>query len=127
MAVATEVTAPAVGAAMNELQGLLDEGPTEKETERARDYMAGVFPLHLETTGQVASRICELQIYDLPGDFFGSYRDRIRGVTHEAAAAAGRDAIDPDGLSVIVVGDAGAVRGPLEELGLGPVEIVSRF
>ncbi len=127
MAVATEVTAPAVGEALKELQGLLDEGPTEKEVERARDYMAGVFPLHLETTGQVAARISELRIYDLPDDFFGTYRDRIREVTPAAAAAAGREVISPGELVVVVAGDAEAVRGPLEELGLGAVEVVSKF
>jgi zinc protease len=127
MAVATEVTAPAVEEAMKELQALLDEGPAEKEVERARDYMAGVFPLHLETTGQVAARISELKIYDLPDDFFGSYRDRIREVTPAAAAAAGREAIHPEELVVVVAGDAEAVRGPLEELDLGSVEVVSQI
>ena len=33
--------------------------------DRARDYIAGVFPLHLETTGQVAARISEIQVFDL--------------------------------------------------------------
>jgi zinc protease len=124
MAVATEVTADAVRAALAELEGLLQDGPTETEVERSRDYIAGVFPLHLETTGQVAARISELQIYDLPDDFFGSYRDRIREVTAETALAAGRDILRPNELVVVVAGDAEGIRGPLEDLGFGPVEVV---
>ena len=127
MAVATEVTAAAVKEALAELDGLLEDGPTEKEIERTRDYIAGVFPLHLETTGQVAARISELQIYDLPDDFFGSYRDRVREVTAEAALAAGREALRPHELVVVVAGDAKSIQGPLEDLGFGPVEVVSPF
>ena len=125
MAAATEVTAAAVKEALAELEGLLHEGPTEEEVERARDYIAGVFPLQLETTGQVAARISELQIYDLPDDFFGTYRERIRGVTAEAALAAGRKALRPKELVVVVAGDAEGIRGPLEDLGFGPVEVLS--
>lgn len=125
MAVATEVTADAVREALAELEGLLEDGPTEQEVERARDYIAGVFPLHLETTGQVAARITELQIYDLPDDFFGTYRGRIRGVTPEAALAAGRETLRPRELVVVVAGDAKGIQEPLEDLGFGPVEVVS--
>ncbi len=125
MAVATEVTATAVREALTELEGLLEAGPTEGEVERARDYIAGVFPLALETTGQVAARISEIQVYGLPLDFFSTYRDEIRGVSTSSAHEAGRATINPAELAVIVVGDAEGVVGPLEELGLGPVEVVS--
>ena len=124
LAAATEVTAAAVGEAVGELEGLLEEGPTEKEVERARDYIAGVFPLQLETTGQVAARIGELQIYELPDDFFETYRDRIREVTAQTALAAGRQTLRPEELVVVVAGDAKGIRGPLEALGFGPVEVV---
>lgn len=125
MAAATEVTGAAVREALAELEGLLEDGPTVNEVERARDYIAGVFPLHLETTGQVAARITELQLYGLPEDFFGSYRDRIREVTPDAALEAGRETLRPEELVVVVAGDAQGVRGPLADLGIGPVEVIS--
>jgi zinc protease len=126
-AVGTDVTAPAVREALGELDGLLRDGPTEEEVERARDFIAGVFPLRLETTGQVAARIAELLIYDLPDDFFATYRENIRGVTAEAARAAGAETLRPEEMVVVVAGDAEAVRGPLEELGVGSVEVASPF
>jgi zinc protease len=124
-AVATEVTGPAVQEAVTQLRELLESGPSKKEVERARDYIAGVFPLQLETTGQVAGRIAELQVHDLPEDFFLTYRDRIREVTPEAAVEAGRNHLRLQELVVVVVGDAGSVRPGLEELGFGPIEVVS--
>lgn len=126
-AVATEVTAPAVQEAMSELTHLLEGGPTEEEASRARDFIAGVFPLRFETTGQVASRLGELFVYDLPEDFFSTYRDRIREVTPETAIDAGRTVLDPSRMVVTVVGDAEKVRGPLEELPFGPVEVATPF
>lgn len=127
MAVATEVTARAVEEAFAQLEQLLREGPKDSEVARARDYMAGIFPLHLETTGQVAARIAELHIYELPPDFFATYRARIREVSTEEALDAGRAVAEPDEMTVLVVGDAETILPPLEELALGPVEVVNDF
>jgi zinc protease len=124
-AVATEVTAEAVVEALAEFHGLVRDGPTAEELTQSRDYLSGVFPLRLETTGQVAARIAELLVYDLPADFYSTYRDRIRGVTPQAVLEAGRACLGSDSLMVVVVGDGEKIGGPLEDLGLGPVEIVS--
>ncbi len=123
-AVATEVTAPAVSHALAEVEGLIEGGPTQQEVERARDFIVGVFPLHLETTGQVAARIGELLVYDLPDDFFATYRDRIRSVQIQDVLLAGQEVLRPREMVVVVVGEADAIRGPLEELDVGPVEVV---
>jgi zinc protease len=122
-AVATDVTAPAVREIMAELSAMAERGPTEEEMEGARDYLAGVFPLRLETTGQVAARIAELIVYDLPADHHARYRERIRAVTRDDAAAAARRHVRPGEATVVVVGAADAVRGPLEELGIGPLTV----
>ena len=122
-AVGTDVTADAVREAVTEITTLVAEGPTEEEICAARDYLAGVFPLQLETTGQIAARIVELLIYDLPDDYYGDYRDRIRSVTLEEAREAARRCIRPDEMTVVVGGDAGEIRAPLEKLGWGPVTV----
>lgn len=123
MAVGTEVTADAVREAVAEVEGLLQDGPTQEEVESSRDYMAGVFPLRLETTGQIASQVAELLLYDLPEDYHATYRERIRSVTRDDALEAARRCIRPDEITVVIGGDADVVRGPLEDLGLGPVEV----
>ena len=122
-AVDTDATAPAVREILHELRVMAKEGPTEAEVEAARDYVVGVFPLRLETTGQVAARITELIVYDLPDDHHATYRDRIRGVTREDAAAAAGRHIRPDHVTVVAVGAAAQVVGPLEALGVGPVTV----
>ena len=122
-AVGTDVTADAVHEAVTEITTLVAEGPTEEEVGSARDYLAGVFPLRLETTGQIAARIAELLIYDLPDDYYADYRDRLRSVTLEEAHEAARRCIHPDEMTVVVGGDAKEIQGHLEELGWGPVTV----
>jgi zinc protease len=122
-AVGTDVTADAVREALSEITTLVAEGPTEEEVSAARDYLAGVFPLQLETTGQIASQIAEMLIYDLPDDYYADYRDRIRGVTLEEAGEAARQCIRPDEMTVVVGGDPDEIEGPLEALGWAPVTV----
>lgn len=125
-AVGTDQTVAAVREAMSEVVHFLDAGPTQEELEAAKDYLAGVFPLQLETTGQIASRIAQLLVYDLPDDFNDHYRERIRAVEMDSAVEATRRHIRPEEMTVVVVGDASALRKPLEALGLGPVRVESR-
>ncbi len=122
-AVGTDVTADAVREALSEITTLVAEGPTEEEVSAARDYLAGVFPLQLETTGQIASQIAELLIYDLPDDYYSDYRDRIRSVTLDEAHEAARSCIRPDEMTVLVSGDADEIKGPLEELDWAAVTV----
>ena len=122
--VGTDVTAPAVREIVRELENLVEGGPTDEEVAASRDYAAGVFGLQLETAGQIASRITQLVVYGLPDDYYHAYRDHLRAVTTEQVAAAVRAHIRPNEVQVVVVGDADEVEAPLDELGLGPVEVV---
>ena len=124
-AVGTEVTAPAVREILAELELLVAGGPTADEVEASRDYIAGIFPLRLETVGQVASRIMEQVVFGLEDDYHATYRDRIRAVTPEAAWEAGRRHVRAGEAQVVVVGDASAVVPALEALSVGPVEVVT--
>jgi zinc protease len=124
-AVASDVTAPAVREILGELERLVDEGPIDDEVVAARDYIAGVFPLRLESTGQVASRIVEQVVFRLPEDYHRTYRDRIRSVTTDEARDVARRHVRPGEAQIVVVGDAEAVAPALEQLALGPVEVLS--
>lgn len=121
--VGTKVTADAVREAMGELQKMVDHGPTPEEVRAARDYMAGVFPLRLETSGQVSSRLAELVVYGLSDDWHARYRDRVRAVDAATATEAMRRHVRPHEAQIVVVGDAEQVVAPLEALELGPVTV----
>jgi zinc protease len=123
VAVATDVTARALEEALREIHGLRDDGPTESELDNARDYLRGVLPLRLQTTAALAARIAEIVVFDLPTDYFQHYRDRIGQVTMAEVHRVAREAIRPDRLAIVVVGDAAQIEEPLRQLGFVPVEV----
>lgn len=122
-AVENAVTGAAVAEIFREIEGIVADGPDRDEVENACSFLAGVFPLRLETTGQIASRVAGVIVYDLGDDYYRTYRDRVLGVTREDVARAARRHIRPGELCTVVVGDAGAVAQQLEKLDVGPVQV----
>ena len=120
-AVANDVTGRAVEEVLNEIRRLRDGGPTERELDAARDYVGGILPLQLQTTDQLAARLDDLVVYDLPDDWFQHYRDRIAAVDADDVSRVARRYLDPDRIAVIVAGAADEVVPQLESLGIGPV------
>lgn len=123
-AVQTEVTAAAVAETLREMRGMREALVTEAELRDVRNYIAGAFPLRLQTTDGIAGRLAELVVHDLPADYFDHYRERILAVSAEDVSRAAGTHLRPHEAVVLVVGDADAVREPLEQLGHGPVTVV---
>jgi zinc protease len=123
-AVQSEVTAPAIREILHEVRGMRDAPPRREEIDDARSYLAGVFPLRLETVTGIASRLVELVVHDLPDDYFDQYRDRVLAVSGEDVLRAAREHLRPEEMAVLVVGDAAQLREPLEALGAGEVRVV---
>ena len=124
--VQTEVTAAALAEAVAELERFASAGPEPEELAKARDYLAGVFPLRMETTAQLASRLAELIIYRLPDDYHHRYRDQVRAVDVATARDVVGRHLHPERMSVVIVGDADRIASPVEALGLGPVTVEGR-
>lgn len=123
-AVQTEVTAPALRDILGVLAGLTTEPPTEEEVRVARDYLVGVFPLRFEEADRVAGAVGELVALDLPDDEMDRYRPAVAAVGVDDVARAARH-IRPAAAAIVIVGDAGRIRGGLEEGGFGPLEVVT--
>jgi zinc protease len=123
-AVQTEVTAAALTEIMKEVDGI-HAGPVRpEEVEDARNYLAGIFPLRLQTTDGVASRLAELALYGLPDDYFDSYRDRILAVTVADVERVAREHLRPKEMAAVIVGDASKIRDSLEALGVATIHVV---
>jgi zinc protease len=122
-AVATDVTARALGEIWKETTALLRDGPTEDEITAARDYLSGTIPLELQTTEQIAERASEIFVFDLPDNYFAVHREALRRVTADEAAAAARRQIRMDDLVVTIIGDATALEPEIEKLDVGPIEV----
>ncbi len=124
-AVQSEVTAPALREILLELDRIRGERISEEELLLARDYLEGVFPIRYETTAAIASALATLVIYDLPADYFESYRKNIRGVSADAVLQAANSHLHPDQLQTIVVGDARTIRASVSDLSIGDLYVHS--
>ena len=123
-AVQTEVTAAAVREIFRQIDGMRAAPVSDAELVDARNYVAGVFPLTLQTTSGVASRLAELVLYGLPGDYFEHYPAQVLAVSADEVHRAANQYLDPAAAAVVIAGDAARIREEIEALDLGPVEVV---
>ncbi len=124
-AVASDVTVPAIQETLREIDRMRTEPISESELSLATSYLKGVFPIRYETTAAIAAALATLTIYDLPGDWYDSYRARMSAVTVNDVLEAACKHVHPESLQIVIVGDANAIREPLEALAFGPVDVVS--
>ena len=108
---------------MAELERAKAEPPGEEELSWARTLATGQFALGLETSEAVTDALVDLDVYALPEDSLDTYRRRVRALTAEEVAAAGRAHLHPERAAIVLVGPAEAIVPQLE--GLGPVEVVA--
>lgn len=122
-AVETAVTADALREITTEFARIRQAPVSEAELSLAVSYLIGVFPIRFETTAEVAGGLANVEIFRLPTNYFDTYRDRVGAVTSEDVLRVAHTHLDPARLQVVVVGDASAIREPLEAVGVGPVTV----
>lgn len=122
--VQTDVTGPALGEFMKELNGMLEAVP-EEELMRAKNYVALRYPRSFQTVSQVAGQLGQLVTYGLPDSYLNAYTDHIMAVTQADVQRVARQYLDPENLAIIVVGDREVVEEQIRSLDLGRIEVLS--
>ncbi len=116
-AVETEVTAAAVQEMLQEVRAMRESLPTEGEMRMAAGALTRSLPLRFETNGQIAATLVEQAVYGLPDDYWTTFSTRIKEVSRQQVQDLAVRMLDPEGLAILVVGDARAVLPDLEDLG----------
>jgi len=119
----TATTAEAVRAILDEIDRLRNEPPSSEELEKTRSYILGSFAGDRETPQAVAEDIWQIELEDLPADYFERLLETVKRTTAEQCAALAQKHVKPDELVIVVVGPAEALRPELEKI--GPVTVVS--
>ncbi len=122
-AVQSEVSAAAVSETLKEIEGMRQEEVSTEELSLATNYLEGVFPIRYETTSAIASALANLVIFDLPEDFYDTYRENIHAVDPSDVLQAARAHVFPERLQIVAVGDPAVVKEPLEKLELGELSV----
>jgi zinc protease len=122
-AVQSDVTAPALREILVEIDRIRADGITDDELSLATSYLDGVFPIRYETTHAIATALSALVRFGLPAEYYDTYRSHIRAAQAADVLRVAREHLRPERLQVVIVGDAEAIRAPLEAIGMGAVAL----
>ena len=95
-----------------------------EELDKAKNYLALGYPSDFETTQDVASKLSELVIYNLPENTFNEYVTKVQAVTAADVERVAKKYVTPDKFAVIVVGDLKTIEAGVRKLNLGTVRVV---
>jgi len=109
--VRTEVTVDALTDALAVLR--LDDDLTAAEVSDAINYQLGIAPLRYETADGVVRQASALASVGISASFVNTHFANVAAVTPESATGSLRDWVRPDLGSILVVGDAEALRSKL--------------
>jgi zinc protease len=124
-AVQSDVTGAAITEILKEIDKIRETEIANDELTLATSYLAGVFPIRYETADAVASGLASLVIFDLPEQYFTSYRDNILSVTSKDVRAAAESFLHPEQLKIVVAGNPSLVEPQLRSLGSGEVSVLA--
>jgi len=108
---------------LKELRAIRDTVPAD-ELAKAKRYLQLGLPSSLETTQGIAQEFLPLIAYGIPLDFHASAVQRYGAVTQADVQRVARQYIDPDRLTIVLVGDRKVIEPGIRAL--NPGEIVTR-
>lgn len=111
-----EVTDSAVSEMLHQIRQIRDEAVPAEELESTKGFLAGSFPLRIETAGQISRQVATTRLLGVPTTYMTEYRERIQAVTAADVQRVARQYLDPDHTVIVVVGDASDLMPRLEAI-----------
>jgi zinc protease len=121
--VRNDVTDYAIAEILHELERIRKDRVTAEELDMVKRFLVGSFPLQLETPSQIASKVIDLELYDLPRDFYDTFNDHVERTTAEDLLYTAQKHLHPDRLAIVVSGNSKEIAPKLQ--GFGSVKIVN--
>lgn len=107
------------------LAKFVEEGATAAEVEFSRGYLAKSHCFEIDTAAKRLDPRIDVELYDLPSDYYDRYVEQVLAVTPEAANAAVRERLSAKDLAIVLLATASEVREGLEKLpGVESVQVV---
>jgi zinc protease len=120
----TDTTGEALRLIVEEFSRLQRERVHERELADAQAYLAGNFPLTIETPDAIATQVLNAVFYELPLDEIGTFRERVQAVTPDDIQRVARAYVRPDRLSIVLVGNASGFASQLKGVGFSEFEVI---
>ena len=111
-----------IDVAFEKMTAYAKSGPTNEALAKAKSYLAGLFPLGLESHEALAEQVADAILDGLGLNHLATYRSRVAAVTAaQAREAAAQLSPARDGTQIIVVGDGEVGRKALADA--SPVDV----
>lgn len=103
--VTTAVTGPSLKEIFYEIDRLRKEPPSQAELDGIKNYLAGIFVLQNSSRGGVIGQVAFRDLHGLGEDYLTTYVQKVRAVTPEQVQEMATKYINPDQMTIVVVGD----------------------
>ena len=113
----TEKTAEAISIIIDVVKGLRDAPVPEAELQRTKDSLVNSFVFGFESSSQIAFQQMMLDYRGYAPDFLETFTDNIAKVTAVDVQMVAQKYLDPDGLTIVTVGNKANFDRPLDEFG----------
>ena len=113
----TEVTEGALTEFFKEFQRIRENKVTAEELEASKRAIVASFALSLEQPARLLGFAVTSKQYGFAADYWDSYPAKIMAVNADDVQRVARKYLNPDGLQLVAVGDAGKVKAALEKYG----------
>lgn len=118
----TESTAETIRVILDQIKRLRKEPPDTNELEDTRNYFAGSFVRQRETPQAIAEDLWLVESQRLGKDYFEKLMAGIAETTAQQCARFAAATLNPEQLSIVVVGDAEKIKADLEKI--APVTVI---
>jgi zinc protease len=124
--VRTNATDSALAEVMHEFKRITDEEVPAAEYQAALNNLVASFPASVQSVQELANRLQTLLIYDMPLDYYNTYREKLAAVTPAEVQAIARKRLQPNAITMVVVGDLATIEAPIRARNFGTVEVWDR-
>ncbi|HEX6085579.1 MAG TPA: pitrilysin family protein [Thermoanaerobaculia bacterium] len=124
MATKSETTLEAIDALRGEVRRLVSDPITDTELSLAKESILNAYVFTMDTKEKALQQRVLLEFYGFPPDYFTKYPALIEKVTAADVQRVARKYVQPDNLSILVVGNQAKFEKPLSTLGtVTPIDI----
>ena len=109
---------------LREAQAMIDQPLDPAELAGARNAELLSLPNRFETNSDIGASLAEAFVFDLPLDYYNALPARLAAVTADDVQRVARTFIQPERLSIVLVGNAAAFREQLVKAGIGSFETI---
>jgi len=111
-----------IDVALTEVKRIGTEPVDEKELEKAKKYLSGLYPFELETNDHLARTLARVAFYSIPLDYVNKYRELVGKVSSGDIMNVAKKYFHADNNLILLITNYAETKDQLE--GLGPVEVI---